>query len=301
MNGRIYDPLLGRFLSADVVVQFPGSLQSYNRYSYVRNNPLTAADPSGFLESYDEMRNRVNERENQSLLGGRITTSTSTAAADPTRNAPEKSNQTAAGDAAQNSAKTAQTTTTPNSDAKLPKEAPKTPGKVDDSVDHKSSSTSTSTAAASPTDVSTTRSSASTLTASSTNGDSLNPALTKVAQTGIYVGAGVLEKTATIGEMANMMAGTTIGIVGAGLDLIPPKAGAFLSDFGKYGSQLKTGIDSIDDKVALTTNGMRLLGNTSKYGAQLRDFGFSEANNASARFNYYLVGHWSDQFSPFNK
>lgn len=49
MNGRIYDPLLGRFLSADLVVQFPGDLQSYNRYSYVQNNPLTYRDPSGHV------------------------------------------------------------------------------------------------------------------------------------------------------------------------------------------------------------------------------------------------------------
>jgi len=45
MNGRIYDPLLGRFLSADIVVQAPGDLQAYNRYSYVKNNPLTLTDP----------------------------------------------------------------------------------------------------------------------------------------------------------------------------------------------------------------------------------------------------------------
>ena len=50
MNGRIYDPLLGRFLSADLVVQDAGNLQSYNRYSYVRNNPLSLIDPSGFLD-----------------------------------------------------------------------------------------------------------------------------------------------------------------------------------------------------------------------------------------------------------
>jgi uncharacterized protein RhaS with RHS repeats len=48
MNGRIYDPLLGRFLSADVLVQDPLSQQGYNRYSYVRNNPLSAIDPTGW-------------------------------------------------------------------------------------------------------------------------------------------------------------------------------------------------------------------------------------------------------------
>jgi hypothetical protein len=51
MNGRIYDPLLGRFLSADLVVQYPNNLQSYNRYSYVRNNPLTTFDSTGFWEN----------------------------------------------------------------------------------------------------------------------------------------------------------------------------------------------------------------------------------------------------------
>ncbi|MGH8020398.1 MAG: RHS repeat-associated core domain-containing protein [Opitutaceae bacterium] len=48
MNGRIYDPLIGRMLSADVVVQFPMNLQSFNRYSYVFNNPLSLIDPSGW-------------------------------------------------------------------------------------------------------------------------------------------------------------------------------------------------------------------------------------------------------------
>lgn len=48
MNGRIYDPLLGRFLSADTFVQDAGDLQAYNRYSYVATNPLTSTDRSGF-------------------------------------------------------------------------------------------------------------------------------------------------------------------------------------------------------------------------------------------------------------
>ncbi len=47
MNARVYDPELGRFLSADTYVQDPGDSQSYNRYSYVRNNPLKYTDPSG--------------------------------------------------------------------------------------------------------------------------------------------------------------------------------------------------------------------------------------------------------------
>jgi len=47
MNGRVYDPYLGRFLSADPLVQAPENSQSYNRYSYVFNNPLSYTDPSG--------------------------------------------------------------------------------------------------------------------------------------------------------------------------------------------------------------------------------------------------------------
>jgi len=48
MNGRVYDPQLGRFLSADPVVQDATDLQAFNHYAYVRNNPLSLTDPSGF-------------------------------------------------------------------------------------------------------------------------------------------------------------------------------------------------------------------------------------------------------------
>jgi RHS repeat-associated protein len=48
MNGRIYDPLIGRFMSADPYIQAPDDLQSHNRYAYVMNNPLNLTDPSGF-------------------------------------------------------------------------------------------------------------------------------------------------------------------------------------------------------------------------------------------------------------
>ncbi|MCP3925712.1 MAG: RHS repeat-associated core domain-containing protein [Desulfobacterales bacterium] len=47
MNGRVYDPEIGRFLSADPVIQDPYNTQSYNRYSYCFNNPLSYTDPSG--------------------------------------------------------------------------------------------------------------------------------------------------------------------------------------------------------------------------------------------------------------
>jgi hypothetical protein len=48
MNGRVQDPVLGRFISADPFVQAPYNGQSLNRYSYVWNNPLSLVDPSGF-------------------------------------------------------------------------------------------------------------------------------------------------------------------------------------------------------------------------------------------------------------
>ena len=40
MNGRLYHPMLGRFLSPDNFVQMPDNAQRYNRYSYCLNNPL---------------------------------------------------------------------------------------------------------------------------------------------------------------------------------------------------------------------------------------------------------------------
>ena len=49
MNGRLYDPVLGRFLSPDPYIADPAFTQSYNRYSYVLNNPLKYNDPTGEL------------------------------------------------------------------------------------------------------------------------------------------------------------------------------------------------------------------------------------------------------------
>ena len=51
MNGRVYDATLGRFISADPNIQAAYNSQSFNRYSYVLNNPLSYTDPSGFFFS----------------------------------------------------------------------------------------------------------------------------------------------------------------------------------------------------------------------------------------------------------
>ncbi len=44
MNGRIYDPVLGSFLSPDNYVQMPDNSQNFNRYSYCLNNPFKYTD-----------------------------------------------------------------------------------------------------------------------------------------------------------------------------------------------------------------------------------------------------------------
>jgi RHS repeat-associated protein len=50
MNGRVYDPMVGRFMSADPYITEPFNTQNYNRYSYVLNNPLSVLDPTGFWQ-----------------------------------------------------------------------------------------------------------------------------------------------------------------------------------------------------------------------------------------------------------
>jgi len=47
MNGRVYDPLTGQFLSPDNYVHTPDFTQNFNRYGYCLNNPLIYTDPSG--------------------------------------------------------------------------------------------------------------------------------------------------------------------------------------------------------------------------------------------------------------
>ena len=48
---RVYDPKIGRFMSADPFIQSPMNSQSFNRHSDVLNNPLSLVDPSGYISA----------------------------------------------------------------------------------------------------------------------------------------------------------------------------------------------------------------------------------------------------------
>ncbi len=54
MNGRVMDPLLGRFIGADPYIDGEMHTQGWNRYAYARNNSLTFVDPTGhgLMRSY---------------------------------------------------------------------------------------------------------------------------------------------------------------------------------------------------------------------------------------------------------
>ncbi|QBA21996.1 hypothetical protein EU348_12670 [Chryseobacterium indologenes] len=55
MNGRLYDPLLRRFLNADENIQDPYNTQNYNKYGYVINNPLIYSDFNGEWFGLDDL------------------------------------------------------------------------------------------------------------------------------------------------------------------------------------------------------------------------------------------------------
>jgi RHS repeat-associated protein len=59
MNGRVYDPLLGRFVSGDPLVTDLANGQSYNRYAYVLNNPTNLTDPTGFAEAKHDTKPNI--------------------------------------------------------------------------------------------------------------------------------------------------------------------------------------------------------------------------------------------------
>jgi len=64
MNARIYDPTIARFMSADSIIPYMYDTQAFNRYSYVKNNPLKYTDPSGhswLSKKWKKVKNWVKE------------------------------------------------------------------------------------------------------------------------------------------------------------------------------------------------------------------------------------------------
>lgn len=48
MNGRVMDPVVGRFVSSDPYIDGSMNTQGWNRFSYGKNSPFSGTDPSGF-------------------------------------------------------------------------------------------------------------------------------------------------------------------------------------------------------------------------------------------------------------
>lgn len=55
-GARHYHPQLGRFVMADTIVPDTYDPQSWNRYSYVRNNPINRVDPTGHADLWSEIK-----------------------------------------------------------------------------------------------------------------------------------------------------------------------------------------------------------------------------------------------------
>jgi RHS repeat-associated protein len=53
MNGRVFDPVIGRFVSADPIEDCGLGTQGWNRYAYVGNRVATLKDPTGFYSEWD--------------------------------------------------------------------------------------------------------------------------------------------------------------------------------------------------------------------------------------------------------
>ena len=80
MNGRVYDPRTGRFLSPDPIVEDPAFSQSWNSYSYVANSPLSLVDATGLSFAPCPLSNPVNmggycaPASSPGVFGGRVQT-----------------------------------------------------------------------------------------------------------------------------------------------------------------------------------------------------------------------------------
>ena len=67
-GARWYHPVMARFIQPDALVPDPADPQSFNRYSYVRNSPLTRVDPTGNADGYFDFGAAFNSA--YSYLGG---------------------------------------------------------------------------------------------------------------------------------------------------------------------------------------------------------------------------------------
>ncbi|MDD5449561.1 MAG: toxin TcdB middle/N-terminal domain-containing protein [Candidatus Omnitrophica bacterium] len=73
-GARYYDPLIGRFITADPTVSRPYDPQDLNRYSYCRNNPLVYTDPSGlsWLDDLWDWIEDIFEETWEYIVGGAV-------------------------------------------------------------------------------------------------------------------------------------------------------------------------------------------------------------------------------------
>jgi hypothetical protein len=118
----------------------------------------------------------------------------------------------------------------------------------------------------------------------------------KTAGTAVYAGALAVEKAAIVGETVHYTVSTTVGIIGAGLSLMP---GGTLKDVGEAAVYIKTGIDPVDQRITAFSNITQFVGYASEYGDSMMNTGFSEAYWSAHRASNYFDGKWSEQFSPF--
>ncbi|MFH0975680.1 MAG: FG-GAP-like repeat-containing protein [Spirochaetota bacterium] len=68
-NARYYDPACGRFITADSIVPNLENTQDFNRYMYVRGNPVNNNDPSGHATDVPEIDNELNTDEGHTNKG----------------------------------------------------------------------------------------------------------------------------------------------------------------------------------------------------------------------------------------
>ena len=70
MNGRVYDPVIGQFISADPVLQDENNCLNYNKYCFAFNNPLKYIDPTGCVIEYADAGYTFNTYDNDIATTG---------------------------------------------------------------------------------------------------------------------------------------------------------------------------------------------------------------------------------------